>query len=88
MTLLLPALLFAVVISVTGVPGGAQLQLILPLLLLARFSLNKGHDRSVRRSMNRYLETVVADLDTLSRRPISARYAIRADAGWPGRRTA
>jgi hypothetical protein len=75
MTLFLPALLLAVVISMTGVAGGAQLHLILPLLLLAHFGVSKGHDRSARRSMNLYLETVVADLDSLSLRPTSARFA-------------
>ena len=84
MTLLLSALLVAVVLSVTGVPGGAQLHLILPLLFLARFGISKGHDRSVRQSMDCYLETVVADLDKLSLSPASATYAIRADAESPG----
>jgi hypothetical protein len=42
-----------------------------------------GHDHSGRRSMNRYIQTVVADLGALSLKPASATYAIRA-----GRRVA
>src|SRR5687768_12797920 len=108
MTLLLPALMLAILlVSVTGVPGGTQADLILPMVLLAlvgsvltsapgrrgvagAFRVVRhdtaghlkrnpaavtaasaelrirhwGHDRSARRSMDRYIQTVVADLGT------------------------
>lgn len=90
MTLVLPALVLAILVaSVINVPGGTQLDLILPMVLLAvvssiltsavgrrgvvaAFSVVRerwGPDHSARRSMNRYLQTVLADLGALSLKP-------------------
>lgn len=45
------------------------LALVVAILALSVINARRGHERSVRRSMNRYLETVLADLGALSLKP-------------------
>lgn len=84
MTLLLPALVLAILLVIVGhlrrttaitTASGPRRTVIAPAELRIR---HWGHDRSARRSMNRYIQTVVADLGSLSLKPASATYAIRA----------
>lgn len=101
MTLLLPALVLAILLGSVLTSAVGRRGVAYTFSVVRRFSAghpeseptttasaglriqHRGHDRSARRSMDRYIQTVVADLGTLSLKPASATYAIRA-----GRRVA